>query len=246
MGYFAGRAAPLGPVGPEVVVAAFANFHPAMVARAIPDAWSRVPPERIWAARRTGAAECLRRTVPGVEAAAVEMVPLLDRLVDAADGTGRPLFAATRAVPPAADPVEALWQGCTALREHRGDGHVAALVASGLEGIEALVLFASTEGLPESLFLAARGWSEYEWSDAAGRLADRGLLGGDGPTRDGVELRRSVEAITDREAARPYGALDGDEQRSLLDGLVAVADAVRAAAVITYPNPMGLPEPPGR
>ena len=35
MGYFASRAAAMGPVGPEVVAATFYNFHPRMVARAI-------------------------------------------------------------------------------------------------------------------------------------------------------------------------------------------------------------------
>jgi len=39
MGYFASRSAAMGPVGPEVVAATFYNFHPRMVARAIPDAW---------------------------------------------------------------------------------------------------------------------------------------------------------------------------------------------------------------
>ena len=47
MGYFAGRAAPLGPVGPGVVEATFFNFHPAMVRRAIPDAWTFASPESV-------------------------------------------------------------------------------------------------------------------------------------------------------------------------------------------------------
>src|ERR1700730_19083828 len=38
MGYFAGRAAPMGPVGPEIVFATFYNFSIAHVRRAIPDA----------------------------------------------------------------------------------------------------------------------------------------------------------------------------------------------------------------
>jgi hypothetical protein len=246
MGYFAGRAAPFGPVGPEVVASTFANFHPAMVRRAIPDAWSRVDPDRIWAARRTGAADCLRRTVPDVDARAARMVPLLDRLVDAADATGRPLFAATRAVPPPDDPVEALWQGCTGLREHRGDGHVAAVVASGLDGIESLVLFAASEGLPEALFLAGRGWSAAEWADAAGRLRARGLLDAAGASAEGIRLRRSVEATTDQQAARPFDVLDEDERLRLWEDLGWVAHGVHRAAVLTYPNPMGLPEPPVR
>jgi hypothetical protein len=43
-GYFAGRAAPLGPVNAAVVGASFFNFSPAMVARAIPGVWELISP----------------------------------------------------------------------------------------------------------------------------------------------------------------------------------------------------------
>jgi len=244
-GYFAGRAAPLGPVGPDVVTACFSTFAPDMVASSIPDAWAIAEPGAVWAARRRGAASTLRRVAPDVEGRATGALPLLVRAVAAAPGTGRPLFAATRATGWPDDPVEALWHGCTCLREHRGDGHVAALTASGLDGIEALVLFAASEGLPESLFLAARGWSAEEWSEAADRLRDRGLLDGDRISPDGAMLRRSVEAMTDHQAALPFAALSVGEQERLQDGLDAVGAAVHAAGILAYPNPMGLPAPPG-
>ncbi len=156
-GYFAGRAAPLGPVGPEVVTATFSNFAPDMVARSLPDAWSVAGPDRVWAARRRGAAAALRRIDPGVDGSSVRAVPHLARVVDAAPAAGRPLFAAIRATGWPDDPVEALWHACTCLREHRGDGHVAALTASGLDGVEALVLLAESEGLPADLLRSARG-----------------------------------------------------------------------------------------
>jgi hypothetical protein len=104
-GYFAGRAAPLGPVAPAVVVATFFNFAPSMVARAIPDAWAVTDPDRVWAARRAGAAEALRRVDPGVAERAAQLVPRLARAVDAAPGAGRPLFAATRSAGWSDDPV---------------------------------------------------------------------------------------------------------------------------------------------
>jgi hypothetical protein len=53
-----------------------------------------------------------------------------------------PLFSANRSLALPDDPVERLWQLCTSLREHRGDGHVAALTAKGLDGLEAHVLIA--------------------------------------------------------------------------------------------------------
>ena len=245
IGYFAGRAAPLGPVGPEVVAASFFNFAPDMVARSLPDAWAVADPVTVWAARRAGAAATLRRVCPDVEAQAVDVQPLMTRVVAAAPAAGRPLFAATRAAGWPDDPVEALWHACSCLREHRGDGHVAALTASGLDGIEAVVLFAVSEGLPESLFLAARGWSGHEWTEAAHRLRSRGLLDEDGITPDGAMLRRSVESMTDHQAAQPFAALSPAEQGRLHDGLATVAAAVHAAGILVYPNPMGLPAPAG-
>jgi hypothetical protein len=243
MGYFAGRAAPLGPVGPEVVAAMFFNFHPDMVSRALPDAWELTEPARVWAARRAGAAEALRRVAPDVDRWAETAVPLLERAVSAAPGAGRPLFDATRATGWPSDPVEALWHGCTCLREHRGDGHVAALTASGLDGAETLVLFATSEGLSAEMFQTARGWSEDQWMEAGDRLRARGLLDGAGISPDGVRLRRSIEAMTDQQAERPLAALDARQLQQLLDAVGPVTAAVHASGVIAYPNPMGLPAP---
>ncbi len=245
MGYFAGRAAPLGPVGPDVVAATFFNFEPGMVARAIPDAWAIAAPERVWAQRRAGAAEALRRVVPDIGAGAQRVLPLLAAPIAVASPAGRPLFAATRATGWPDDPVVALWHACTCLREHRGDGHVAALTAYGLDAVEALVLFAASEGLPDALFLAARGWSEDAWAAAAGRLRGRGLLGADGISAEGATLRRSVEVMTDHQAALAFAVLDDGQQRDLLDALLPVGAAIRSAGIIAYPNPMGLPEPDG-
>jgi len=243
MGYFAGRAAPLGPVGPAVVAATFFNFAPDMVARAVPDAWALADPGLVRTARRAGAAAALRRIDPEVEAHAAPALPPLVRAVDSASGAGRPLFAATRASGWPDDPVEALWHACSCLREHRGDGHVAALTASGLDACEALVLFAASEELPEALFRAARGWSADEWGAAAARLTERGLLQGTTPTAEGVQLRLSVEAMTDHQAARPFDSLDDGSRRTLFDALAPVTAAVHDSGVIAYPNPMGLPAP---
>src|SRR5690606_19517955 len=49
-GYFAARAAPLGPVGAEVVAAVTFGFAPEMVARAVPDVWTRAAPPAALAA----------------------------------------------------------------------------------------------------------------------------------------------------------------------------------------------------
>jgi hypothetical protein len=243
MGYFATRAAPLGAVGAATVTATFFNFHPAMVGRAIPDAWRFAPPADVMEARRSGAAQALRRIDPTVESKASFLVPPLERMVSAADGSGRVLFSANRALGSPHDPVEALWQACTCLREHRGDGHVAALTTSGLSGSEALVLFALSEDLPGALFRHSRGWSDEEWESAQHRLEERGLVHDGRISAEGLELRHWIERSTDEQAAPPYLVLGDEESVEVRQGLGSVASAVAARGEIPFPNPMGLPAP---
>ncbi|MGO4759261.1 hypothetical protein AB4212_63390, partial [Streptomyces sp. 2MCAF27] len=117
-GYFAGRAAPLGPVGPEPVVAAFFSFAPPMVARALPAIWALVTPERALELRRAGAAASLARLLAGhereVERAAEALAPLAADL----DGAGRVVAAANGSLDFPDDPLERLWHATTVLREH--------------------------------------------------------------------------------------------------------------------------------
>ena len=61
MGYFASRAAAMGPVPADVVIATFFNFSPALVRRVIPAAWERAGPQPILDARRDAADGALRR-----------------------------------------------------------------------------------------------------------------------------------------------------------------------------------------
>ena len=245
MGYFAGRVAPLGPVGPAPVTAAFFNFHPDRVRRSLPDAWTLARPADVWATRTHAAARVLRRVNPEVAATAPALVSSLRALFDGVPDAGRPLFAATRATGEPADPVESLWYWCTCLREHRGDGHVAALTAVGLDGCEALVLFAASEGVPVELLRTSRGWSEGEWAYARHRLVRRGLLDADGITQSGLGLRRWIESTTDDLAGMVTGRVEAADATALFEGLSSVAATVHAAGVIAYPNPMGLPHPGG-
>jgi hypothetical protein len=245
MGYFAGRSAPLGAVGPAVVEAIFFNFHAAMVARSIPDAWSLVEPADVLRMRRAAAAEALKVRIPSIEEVAAATGPILDRVVAEADGSGRALFSANRRLGRPVDPVEALWQACTSLREHRGDGHVAMLTTSGLDGCEALVLFAASEGVDPEVLRQNRGWSEDDWASASDRLIARGLLGGGGITPAGRDLHRTIEEGTDRLAAPPYRILDPADVQLLNDRLGSAVEALLSSGVIPFPNPIGLPPPLG-
>src|SRR5919199_5613638 len=68
MCYFAGRAAPMGAVGPGVVTATFYNFAPSLVARHVPRAWTLATPEQVLEARTTAARAAFTRLLGGEEA----------------------------------------------------------------------------------------------------------------------------------------------------------------------------------
>jgi len=240
MGYFAGRAAPMGAVGAGMVEATFANFAPVLVRRAIPESWARTTPEVVLVARRDAAATVLRRVIPNVETEAGRVVPLLSSVVRSARADGRPLFAANRDVPLSDDPVEALWQCCTTLREHRGDGHVAAQVAHDVSGLDAHLLL----GMPTEMLGPVRGWTPDECSAAIDGLHQRGLLELDGSRTDaGRELRRVIESETDVAAAHAWNDGLTEAGIDLLPGLLRpLASAISSAGILPFPNPIGLPD----
>ena len=84
-----------------------------------------------------------------------------------------------------------MWQAATVLREHRGDGHVVALVAAGLDGRQALVTMAATGAVPRAMLQAARGWDDAAWEASADSLVERGWLEEDGTqTTSGAAARQ--------------------------------------------------------
>ncbi|MBB2743487.1 UNVERIFIED_ORG: hypothetical protein FHR35_003323 [Microbispora rosea subsp. rosea] len=245
MGYFASRSAALGPVSPQVVTAAFYNFAPSMVARAIPDAWRFCPPEEVLAARLEVAGLCLRRLLgdladhPDVREAA----GLAGAAVDACPAAGRVLFAAHAAVPTPGEPLAALWHALTALREFRGDGHVAALVTSGVDGCEANVV-ASALGLVPPEQRAYRGWTEEEWRAAADRLRERGVLDREGAvTEKGRRERDAVEAATEHLARAPMDALGEAGTARLAHLLRPLVTRIIDGGGVPFPNAMAMPRP---
>ena len=244
MTYFAFRAAPLGAVGSAVVSALFAGFRPGMVARALPDASSRVSPQICLTTRAEVSAKALRAADADAEACR-SAAGLLAPVTAAADATGRPLFAANAALAPPGDPVVALWQLATTLREHRGDGHVAALVAAGVSGLQAHLLQVAAGRFPGEVIRGARGWTEQDWADATGQLRERGLLtGGAAPrlTATGSTLLIDIETRTDEAAwAGGLAALGEPAVDEVVSILRTSVDAVRASGMLPAVNPTGLP-----
>lgn len=258
-GYFAGRAAPVGLTGAAPIVASFFSFAPAIVGRAIPAIWDLITPRDALVVRQAGAVAALRSLLALPDGAPVPgaIVAAADRLAEVAadlDYAGRTLAAANAALPVPAEPLARLWHAATLLREHRGDGHIGALVAADLDAPEALALRAGvdraadganshvTVGWRREQMQPARGWTDEQWDAAEARLASRGLLRPDGTaTTAGVTLHRQIEHATDVAAARPWAALREGQADRLADLLVPVTTA--CAAVLPVPNPIGVPAP---
>ncbi|MCX4652841.1 hypothetical protein OG249_13165 [Streptomyces microflavus] len=214
--YFAWRAAPLGAVDAPEVVRAFHSFAPATVARYVPASWATAPPDAVLAARLRAVDRAYRalfgnRRVEG--AGFAEAAALARRAAEATTpGVLGALGPANSALPWPDAPHLMLWHAATVLREHRGDGHIAALAGAGLDPVESLVSFAAVGAARPEVF-ASRGWGEEGWGAARRRLQERGLLAADGTaTEAGRELRAKVELRTDEEAAAPWRAL-GEEGR---------------------------------
>jgi hypothetical protein len=241
MGYFASRSAAMGPVAAEVVIATFFNFNPALVTRAIPDAWARARPSVILRARLDAADRALRRVLPADVLSSDELSEAAQLARAAAQAGaerphGRPLFAGHASLPWPDEPHLVLWHAQTLLREYRGDGHVASLLIAGLDPIEALVTHAASGEVPAAALQATRGWPDADWTAAVERLHVRGVLAaGDGLvfTDAGRRLRQDVEDQTDALSVGPYEALGDDGCNRLRELGRPLSQAVIAAGMLT-------------
>ncbi|MER7726518.1 hypothetical protein [Streptomyces sp. NPDC096323] len=240
--YFAWRAAPLGEASAGRVAETFYSFSPRMVDAYVPAIWSVASPDTVLAARRR-AVDRTYRTLLGESVTApetAETAVLLRRVAQAADTADRPLAAANAALPWPDEPHLALWHAATVLREHRGDGHLAALADAELDPAEALVSFAAIGAARPEVF-ASRRWSDEEWSQARERLAKRGLLAGDGTaTEAGRALRAEVERRTDEAAAAPWRVLTDEERERLVELLGPLWVAAIGSGLLPSETTLGI------
>ncbi|MFF4906608.1 hypothetical protein ACFY2T_17225 [Streptomyces sp. NPDC001260] len=244
MGYFALRAAPLGPVPAPVVTACFYVFHPDRVTRALPDAWRYASPGDVLDAREQAMDAAMTRLFgPDVVSSErmTEAADLAWRAAEAADTAGRPLAAANQALDRPRQSCARLWQALTTLREHRGDGHVATLVGHGVAPVAAMVLKAAAGESDAALLRESRRWDQADWHAAETELRERGWLDDAGAlTPAGVTGRAAIEARTDAVAKGPWRALGQENTARLADLLDPLAAAVRKSGLLPDGNPVGV------
>ena len=213
MGYFGSRAAAMGPVGAEVVIATFFNFSPDMVRERVPAVWDIASPRALIAARLQAADATLRRIVPRIvgNVDAGEAADLARRAAEACTPQGRPLYAGHASLDWPDEPHLVLWHAITLLREFRGDGHIAAMTVEGLDGCEALVTHAASGEIGRAALQSSRRWPDDDWDAAVERLRSKGWVDVDGAfTPLGHERRRWIEDRTDQLALRGWEAIGED------------------------------------
>ncbi|WP_369032158.1 MULTISPECIES: SCO6745 family protein [Streptomyces] len=233
----AARSAALGPVGAGAVTAAFYNYKHDLVSRHVPAVWSIAAPADVLAARARAVDATLRRLLGEEALASAEMAEAARLALRAAEACGRgarPLYSAHADLAVPDEPHLAFWHAATLLREHRGDGHLAALMSAGLDGLEAMVTHTATgKGLTPKWVMTTRGWTQDDWNAATARLRDRGLLdGATGELTDrGVALREDIEQATDRMDRAPFEHLgpEGVARLTVLGAGFAKAAVVAGA-----------------
>ncbi|MEU0028005.1 hypothetical protein [Streptomyces sp. NPDC006335] len=240
--YFPLRAAPLGPVGAERVASAFYSFSPRMVAEHIDSAWATAEPGAVLEARLRGIDRAYRALfgdrVDSPELA--EAAALARRAAESVNTAGRQLAAANAESGWPEAPHLQLWQAATILREHRGDGHIAALLVAGLDPVESLVSFAAIGAASVERF-ESRGWSAGEWASARERLTARGLVDEHGRATDaGRDLRHRVEHHTDQLAAAPWRLLGAADVARLADLLGDFWVAVLSSGLLPSETTLGI------
>ena len=231
-GYFAGRSAPLGRVPAEVVDAAFYSFGPGEAARHVPRVWETTTPEAAHAARQQGCVAALVRILGDLVATTglSRAADLLTQAAVSAPVEGRVMYAALRALPIPEEPVARLWHAANMLREHRGDGHVVALVAEQVDRTECHVLLALDSGIhPAETFGRIHHLPKPYLASVMARLRERGIVDGTGHLTDaGRATKDRIESMTDALAEAPYAALSPGELGELMTVLGPIAERLDA------------------
>ncbi|MEL7157673.1 MAG: hypothetical protein AAFN30_13875 [Actinomycetota bacterium] len=227
-GYAWGRAAALGDPAPAVVVSSFAVFEPALIAGVYEAGRAICGRDQVLSARFAATTASLGALLDGVDVAGAA-----SRLRDAAvdlDRSGRPLYAGLAELPLPDEPIELLWRSAEMIREHRGDSHIAACVAEGLDPIAMNVLTELWVGFPLGEYSGSRGWEPAAIEATAEALRADGLLDGDQLSAHGRAVRDRIEDATDR-AQRQLVARLGDDVDDLLAQLTSwSAQCVDAAS----------------
>lgn len=225
--YFTSRGSLMGQVPGELVASAFGVFSPAAVIPSVTLGWQRTDAATIRQARHDGSIAQLRRLLGDAPDSLARVNELLQRAVDPLRVEGKPLFAGVRSQPLDDDPLGAMFQLGEALREFRGDAHIAAWTMAGYDATEIGLATELYWGLPMRSYARTRAWTDAEFDAALERLESRGHIADGAFTDTGRAAREAVEVATD-DAMTPALAALGDDVEELIELLTPWGVTVRA------------------
>lgn len=242
--YFAQRAAPLGPVPVEVVIATFYGFAPRAVRTAVPGAWSITSPDAVLAATLQAMGVLLRRILTSdeqVERAAELLRPIAERHPI----VGRPLAAAWASVPWTGDAYVDLWLATTVIRESRGDGHLAVLVTHGISPLASHLLQSGDDAARRPKLTSNRGWTDAEIDGTVAEMQRCELLDRVGVlTARARELSSRIEDLTDETSSSAWAGTPVAVIEEVCDLAVAIARPIIASGLLTASALERLTAPP--
>jgi hypothetical protein len=227
--YFTSRGSLLGQVEPHVVAAAFGVFKPEVVVLGVRFGWTLTDAATIFAARRASAVAQLERVCGAADGSVTRVADELEVVAAALSEPARPLFSGLRSQwDDPADPWTRLFHLGDMLREGRGDSHVCAWNAAGLDAVEIGLLTELYMGLPLRTYIRTRGWNDDELQAGCEHLTARGWLDGDSMTPAGRKEREAIERATDAAMRSGIEAL-GDEYDDVVATLTPWGESMRAA-----------------
>lgn len=226
------RAAALGEPSAAVVVAAFGVFEPTFLADAYEAGRATASRADVLAARATGASEKLVEIL-GHNADIARVADALLAALDGVAGTARPLFSGLRETDLPSTPQGRLWRAADLVREHRGDGHLAACIAAGLAPVEMNVVTELWVGYPLRGYSPTRAYSPEAIDEAIEGLRFRGWLDGDGLSETGLKIRGDIESATDESQKELVSALGDDLEWVVGAASVLSTRVVEAGAFTT-------------
>jgi hypothetical protein len=237
--YLWGRAVGLGDPSGAVVATAFAIYEPRLIATLYDHARRQCGRAGFVAAREEATVASLSDVLGDADVRSA--VAVLRRGLDAADGSGRLLFAGLRSLDWPESPVGQLWRACQLVREHRGDSHMAVWMAAGFSPVAINLLTELWLGMPLGVYTALRrGWSEDDIAVAVADLEGRGLVAGGEITPAGRQVRDDIEDRTDV-LEQPIVDAMGDD----FEAVTTALDGWSAAAAATGAFPPGAYVPRG-
>jgi hypothetical protein len=233
--YYTSRAGCMGQVPGPVVVAAFGVFNPAVIVPNVEVGWGIADRDAVLAARQRGAVATLTRILGDAPDGIDRAIELLYGAAVAADDAGHFLFAGLRSLGLPDAPIGALWRAADLVREHRGDSHIVAWNAAGLDPVEASLMMELYAGIRLKTYSYSRGWTTDDLDEGIERLRSRSFVAG-APvalTDTGRLWRDEIELATDHQERRIVEALIGS-----IDELLAIIEPYAGAIVAAggYPT----------